>query len=258
MFRGSCHLAVTVACAACVACGSSASSDPDPAGITPAPVPPAAPPAAGTEGADTLPPSSAPPTDTSIPRAARLLAEAQRILGASKHSTYTHTTYVDEATGTFDFDCSGFVDYALGRVVPDGFAALADKRPVAQTFVSVIGSTSPPAPWTRVALAASLVPGDVVTWLEPPGSTSSNTGHVMVVSAMPTRVGAEVHVPIIDSTDTPHGATDSRTPTHATGIGSGAIALVTDSSGAPKAYRWSLDSGSPTVATTIRLGHLAP
>jgi hypothetical protein len=48
--------------------------------------------------------------------AGSLYDEAQRELAAMRESTYTHQLAIDEKTGRFDYDCSGFVSYALSRV----------------------------------------------------------------------------------------------------------------------------------------------
>ena len=47
---------------------------------------------------------------------------------------YQHKTEVDEASGTFFYDCSGLLDYALGRVLPTAASALptsTSARPLA-------------------------------------------------------------------------------------------------------------------------------
>src|SRR4051812_27845757 len=63
-------------------------------------------------------------TVATSPDAAPLATEARRELAAMQSSHYQHRTAVDEETGSFDYDCSGFVDYALGRVLPAALAAL--------------------------------------------------------------------------------------------------------------------------------------
>jgi hypothetical protein len=41
--------------------------------------------------------------------------EGARMLSAMRTTLYSHETRIDEATGRYDFDCSGFVGYALAR-----------------------------------------------------------------------------------------------------------------------------------------------
>jgi hypothetical protein len=190
-----------------------------------------------------------------------LLKEARRILGAARSSTYSHTTYVDEATGTFDFDCSGFVDYAMSRVVPAAFADLqlaTVKRPVAasyETFMASLGAGT--TRWQRLSRVADLAPGDIVAWLEPPVLMSSNTGHVMVVDGTPQAgpTAGEWVVQVIDSTESPHGRSDTRAPS-GEGIGAGPIVLMADATDAPTGYHWSTLSSSTPYMTQVALGRL--
>ena len=50
--------------------------------------------------------------------ACRIAGEALAILDNTQHTTYQHDIFIDEATGTYNVDCSGFVSYILGRVAP--------------------------------------------------------------------------------------------------------------------------------------------
>lgn len=209
-------------------------------------------------------PGLPPAADASAPPgqgASTLLAEAQRELSAMKQSSYTHPTSVDEQTGTFDYDCSGFVDYALGRVLPDALRTLVAAtvaRPVAKSFETFFRSIATSAGrWRRVLRVQDLVPGDVIAWLEPPKIQSTNTGHVLIVRAAPMqRAPGEWVVPIIDSTESPHGPSDSRYAKNATGLGTGSIVLLVDGGGAPTGYRWSTSSGSMPYTTAVALGHV--
>src|SRR5258708_905038 len=56
--------------------------------------------------------------------ASSLLAEVNRELGAVQSTSYDHSTYVDESRGVFNFDCSGFVGYALEQSVPEAMPAI--------------------------------------------------------------------------------------------------------------------------------------
>ena len=222
-------------------------------------------PETGTEGEDETPPPESMPTAT--PPAGRgsaaLVAEANRQLGIMATSAYSHKTHIDEARGSFDYDCSGFVDYSLAHAAPDALAELRKasvKRPLAKHFVNFFDSI--PASghigrWRRVARAADLVPGDIVAWLRPADSTSKNTGHVMIVhdAVVPDRAHPEtIAVPVVDSTAARHGKGDSRAP-HTSGLGTGSIVLVVDGSGAPTHYRWTRGK-SREHASTITLAHL--
>jgi len=189
---------------------------------------------------------------------AALLAEANRELGAMHESRYEHHTHVDERSGHFDFDCSGFVGYALSRSAPDAFHAMQSvrARPLASSFESMFAK--PVGPWTSVARADALRAGDVIAWLEPPEKHSKNTGHVMIVSAMPhagARTG-ELIVSVIDSSHSGHGKADARIRDHHNGLGHGDIVLKVDADGHPIGYRWSTWSGSKLYRTTITLGRI--
>jgi hypothetical protein len=110
-----------------------------------------------------------------------------------------------------------------------------------------------------VRRAIDLAPGDVIAWLEPSDVQTKNTGHVMIVREAPRvdRKHADVIVvPIIDSTGVPHGKSDSRKATKATGLGTGEVLLIVDETGAPIGYRWSRGSKARVHLTTIALAGL--
>ena len=216
----------------------------------------------GTEGDDPGATPVAPvPQPPNQPAYQSLLLEMQRIQKVAKHTKYTHTTSVNESTDTFDFDCSGFVNYALERVVPDAEKTLAEKtsmRPVAEDYVTLIAKDAPLGRWHRVTAVTDLVPGDIVAWLQPKDVKSSNTGHVMVAvkPAVKSTTASEYLVAVIDSTETGHGDIDPRGTKGQTGVGTGTIVLRVDSQLAPIGYRWSNDSDSVSETTTVALGHL--
>jgi hypothetical protein len=176
-----------------------------------------------------------------------------------RSSTYSHTTSVDEATGTFDYDCSGFVGYVLQHSVPSAIAAIeaaTEPRPLAKDFESYLSSTT--ASFTHVPRALDLAPGDVISWLEPAGITG-NTGHVLIAMGAPRTSSMrsdEVLVKIADSTSTPHGSDDPRVAAGATGLGTGTIGLLVDSSGAPIGYRWKGDESTKDEYTSVALGRV--
>jgi hypothetical protein len=218
----------------------------------------------GNEGDEDLLPAASPPRPgTATLGNAALLAEADRQLAAKTASTYSHHTHVDEARGSYDYDCSGFVDYALGRAAPDAFAELTKatvRRPLSKHivhFVEGIPAVGHRGRWHRVMRAVDLLPGDIVAWLKPADSTSTNTGHVMIVHGMPTQDAADperVLVPIMDSTAMRHGASDSR-PVHTSGLGTGTIVLVVDASGAATHFRWTPGTAREHTSP-IALAHL--
>ena len=187
-----------------------------------------------------------------------LLAEAEHILSTMTATSYAHRTRIEG--GVYDVDCSGFVDYLLGRVSAGALAELRAatvRRPLAKHFVQFFQALPPSQHWQRVARVSDLEPGDLIAWLKPADVKSTNTGHVMVVAARPEpRDDGSFAVPILDSSASPHGKHDVRKGTHTTGIGRGSIALETDASGAAIAYHWTDWQRSPRHDTAIMLGRL--
>lgn len=208
-------------------------------------------PETGTEGDDPLVVRGGVPAPAPGSERTAFLAEAERQLRAAKQTSYSHVTKVDEGAGAFEYDCSGFIVYALSRSVPavlEAVPAPAGKRPLARDFVKAFGSAS--ARWASVR-AEALQPGDLIAWLRPADVDSKNTGHIVVVRGAPTeRSPGEWVVPVIDAASTWHGKADSRAPRKASGLGSGAIVvLVRD--GAPVGYRWSTWEKSVAHHTTV-------
>ncbi|HEX4356879.1 MAG TPA: hypothetical protein VH141_05130 [Pseudonocardia sp.] len=202
-----------------------------------------------------------------------LLSQVRAELAAMRRTGYQHTTDVRPATGEYYYDCSGLLDYALARSAPADLEALpitTSVRPLAEDFEhhltavaqggvqgsaqgSVQGSAD--GPWQPVRAASELRPGDVVSWLKPPTSTSTNTGHVMVVDQAATRNPArptEWLVKVIDSTTGPH-AQDSRSQ-GTDGLGTGTIGLQVDDSGAPTGFYWQGGVTAQPTLTQIALG----
>jgi len=204
------------------------------------------------DGGDELPatPSSGSVLDS-------LAAEGERELAMVRSTRYTHRTNVDESLGRFDYDCSGFVSYAMARVAPAAYESVhsfAAHRPLARDYVAWILSLggASRASWAPIPMVQSLSAGDVVAWLKPASVVSRNTGHVMIVLGPPRpRSASEWVVPIIDSSAKAHGSGDARKAAHETGIGRGTIVLVVDASGSPIAYRWSEWARSPVLPTQI-------
>lgn len=203
--------------------------------------------------------SDAEPIPATAPSATSLLTEVDRQLRAVRVTSYSHAVRIDEASGTFVYDCSGFVGYAVGNVNGAALREVRDggKRPLAKHFEAFFAAIPAHAShWSRVERAIDLAPGDVVAWIRPPDSTSKNTGHVLVVHGAPSRRAAgEILVPIADSTAVPHGSTDSRAAAHASGLGTGSIVLVVDDAGRPTGFRWT-PASRRIYTTPIAMGRL--
>ncbi|MEO7092910.1 MAG: hypothetical protein ABI175_06650, partial [Polyangiales bacterium] len=226
---------------------------------------PATPPVAAAEGDGDIGKSSDALTVSS--RGYTLVSEHRRQLSYLKTSTsyYDHTTYMNEETGTRRTDCSGWVDYSLTRVLkssydlvphPNTFKPLADDWYTYLSARPTTASTDLSKPrWRKISKAQDLTRGDLVVWLQADGTSSDNTGHVMMVTGTVKqgRTG-ELLIPIMDSTTAPH-ADDSRGTSH-TGPGTGTIGLKVDSTGKAVAYYWRGGLSYNSIATPIVLGRL--
>ncbi|MDR3045441.1 MAG: hypothetical protein LBU75_14440 [Desulfovibrio sp.] len=145
-----------------------------------------------------------------------LYAEAVRVLSQVRSTRYTGSYVVDEDTGRFELNCSGFLSLLLYEVNPSALATVDRSgkhyRPRAEDFHRSILRAGPKGDgtgWLRLERVSDLRPGDVVAWLRPAErSASSATGHVMVALANPrlnpARPG-EVLLPVADCTLSPHG-----------------------------------------------------
>jgi hypothetical protein len=207
--------------------------------------------------------SPAPPPGTTNPAAepgsAALVEEVQRELNVMRVTRYQHTTSVDENNGSYFYDCSGLLDYALGRMRPADLKPIphAGARPLAGDIEGYLqrGLTGPIEGWQALARVDALGPGDVIAWQATEDSKTGDTGHVMVVLEAPTQNSgraAEWLVRVADSTLSPH-ALDSRHP-GTTGLGTGTIGLVVDESGAPTAFYWRGGVSPQAKPTQIALG----
>jgi hypothetical protein len=104
----------------------------------------------------------------------------------------------------------------------------------------------------RITKATDLLPGDILSIVYPPDSTS--IGHVMIVAQAPEAqdettpkvAGTKQYVVwVYDSTSSPHSTSDTRAASGMKGAGKGAIRVYADATtGEIKGYTWSLSTGS--------------
>jgi hypothetical protein len=191
--------------------------------------------------------------------AAALVAEVEREVNAMRSTRYQHTTAVDEATGSYFYDCSGLLDYALEHVRSADLKAIphTKARPLAGDIERFLnqGLAGPIEGWQAVARVDMLGPGDVVAWQATEDSTTGDTGHVMVALEAPTQNAAragEWLLRVADSTMSPH-ALDSRHP-GSTGLGTGTIGLLVDERLAPTAFYWRGGISQQAKPTQIAFG----
>lgn len=226
--------------------------------LTPATSAPSVAQTGSSASSSTAPPATSPPATAGT---AALLASAQTQLSGMRQSDYQHETAVDVATGRYDYDCSGFIDYTLGQVSPAALAEIpttaSARRALAQDFEGFFSRLGPGDPqWTRVTTVPEIRPGDVVAWLISPDTQSRDTGHVMIAATAPEAdptISGAYRLQIIDSTTSPH-ADDSRT-NGATGLGTGWIGLAVDAQGRPTGFYWQAGR-EPDEPTTIAIGRL--
>jgi|HubBroStandDraft_3_1064219.scaffolds.fasta_scaffold50996_1 hypothetical protein len=225
--------------------------------------------AAGCAGSERTTPAVLTTPSASLPAHARatqsagaamLFGEVQRELAAMRVTHYRHTTRVDEASATFFYDCSGLLDYAIGRARPADANALPTSttaRPLAGDIEGYLhrGLSRPIQGWQALTRVDELGAGDVIAWQATEDFTTGDTGHVMIVLGAPTRNPArpgEWLVRVADSTLNPH-ASDSRHP-GTTGLGTGTIGLVVDDGDAPTAFYWRGGLSKQAKPTEIALG----
>jgi hypothetical protein len=171
-------------------------------------------------------------------------------------------------------DCSGFIiallsqTYGLGPVSYQGWLKTA--RPLAETFYRAINTRKG---FKNIQLVAEVQPGDLIAVRYPPGYGGDNTGHIMLVAGVPGRHPSskpEVNntiqweVPVIDSSESGHGKTDTRRKPDGTfgqGVGEGVFRLYSDSAGKAVGYTWSIFEDSDyydQAARPLIIGRLDP
>ncbi len=198
------------------------------------------------------------------PGSPALHAEALRELGAARVTAYRHEMHIDEDRGIFEYDCSGFVDYAISNVAPDALDELRhvsrSERPIARTFVELFAAVEPGQTrgrWIAVVRVPDLRPGDVVAWLSVERRKDYlgivNSGHVLIVDTVPQeRAPGEWLLPVIDATSRGHGGADTRTAPDANGVGRGCVVLLAQD-GIPIGYSWTGERPMSFTMTRIAM-----
>jgi hypothetical protein len=155
-------------------------------------------------------------------------------------------------------DCSGFVDallaYSYG-IDKDAFRAIfGSGRPTAARYHDAIVNQKG---FQRVDHVQDVLPGDflAVKYF----ARKDNTGHVMLVAGRPIRSLAakepvvlgtmQWEVPVIDSSESGHGSTDTRHKRGADGkdhdgLGEGVLRIYSDPAGNVAGFSWSSQSVS--------------
>ncbi len=185
--------------------------------------------------------------------------EAFRMFNNIKSTEYVHPPYtVDEAAGVYRFDCLGFVDHVLMNADPSGYRIIgkgvnASIASYANYFNTLDTMTPNAAGFTKVSHPADVKPGDICLWLKP---STADAGHMWIIAGEPEqnlKRAGEVLVRIFDSTEQPH-TDDSRVgAANKTGLGSGILGFMVDSTGSPAGLYWEgrLSTGAGEKDTTI-------
>ena len=184
-----------------------------------------------------------------------LFHEATNEFGTMKSTLYQHQTRVDRDTGSYRYDCVGFVSYALKQATPQAWATIAKvlelpkgripSPPRYREFFAGL-ATKPQPGWQAVAKAADLRPGDIVAWEH---KTATSNGHAVIVGGHPVPgPDGSWLAKVYDATSSPHSE-DSRpndprsqvleTTGRHSGLGHGMMAFLADpASGALTGLRW--------------------
>jgi hypothetical protein len=180
-------------------------------------------------------------TTSSLPD--QIANKARQILLSKTESHYQHPTHVEEASGVYDLDCSGFLDFILKKVAPEHLAVVpAPKhhaRPLALQFYEFFTAAGEKGDkgWREIKQLRNAQPGDVLVWRKAEQVAGKDTGHVMIIDEAPVKDGDGLYrVVIIDSTATPHG-NDTRKD-GASGVGRGTMWFTVDHEDQPIGYHW--------------------
>jgi hypothetical protein len=193
-----------------------------------------------------------------------LFQEATNEFGVMTTTIYQSKTQVDWAAGSFQYDCVGFIAYALKRATPQAWATTAKVTAIAKGRIPsplryrafFASLTEKPQPgWEAVTKASELRPGDVVAWEH---KTETAVGHAVVIGGTPVPMpDGSWLVEVYDSTSSPH-SDDSRpndpraqllaSTGQRSGLGHGVMVFIADrASGALTGFRWSPKAKAITV-----------
>lgn len=155
--------------------------------------------------------------------------------------------YVCKAT------CSAFVtllvEHAYGLSTEQMRQLTGAARPHAAVWHDAIATTRPGL--ARVTRVTDVRPGDLLAITFPPEHVGGDTGHVMLVDAVPARRPAsrpvvagtdQWDVVVIDSSMNPHGPADTRRRADGTakiGLGRGTVRVYANPDGTIAGYAWS-------------------
>jgi len=195
-------------------------------------------------------------TDAAAPRHLTLAIElASRIELANTNYAHGEPQVTWDGAGASYADCSGFVDELLkksyGYDAADFKKWFDSHRPSAKRYHDAIAAQTG---FKEITRFNDVRPGDflAVKYLR----RTDNTGHIMLVESAPRRMTAKKpivagteqwEVPVIDSSMTGHGVTDTRHKQgdggrDHDGLGRGVLRVYTDAQGAIVGFSWSTEA----------------
>jgi hypothetical protein len=200
-----------------------------------------------------------------------IAAMAESIVNTLTETVYQPVDNIVPSTGVYDCDCNGFVGYVLRNVVPQHYALVpkeADQsRPRAFEYFDFFASLTPQSTggWSRLDMLSDASRGDIMAWRFPTMEPDINTGHVMILAESPMLdpSGEFYVVRVYDSAAEAHFV-DTRmpdgqpSPTGASGVGSGFIALQVDGEGRPIAYLFAPPADAEYSYRPIAIGRAEP
>ena len=204
--------------------------------------------------------------DEGVPLHDRVFNEAERIVKNTRHTKYQHKQFIDEATGTYDVDCSGYVSYALSRVAKRHLALIPKESwwpvPRAYKYYRFFAGlpTDAHKDWRRIERVEDARRGDIIAW-ELPGEIRKDhdTGHVFIVAETPSSVGDQLMaVRAYDSAALGH-YDDTRKGSDGKfqdGVGEGTFHIRVDASGKPTAFQFG--PGDRFHEDPISIGRVLP
>ncbi len=162
---------------------------------------------------------------------------AEQLISGMRETHYQHKTHADRASGDYDMDCSGFVDYLLKHLAPAQFAQVGVEpghaRPRAAMYFQLFNRlrASPLPGWEAVPKLHDARRGDIIAWqLTASTQVPGDTGHVVIVAAPPVeQTDGSCRVEIYDSSVIHHD--DDSRPEGTNGIGKGVITIRVDGQG---------------------------
>lgn len=154
-------------------------------------------------------------------------------------------------------DCSGFINALLKKTYDLPLNWSGHVRPYAITYYNMINTQKYFIKITNINDARI---GDFIVFKILPGtSKSDNTGHIMLINNLPTKINVteplvyntlQWSVNIIDQSGS-HGTDDTRHKNKSNGLGSGYFRIYTNNYGILSGYSWSTNTNSRYIDTTV-------